>query len=448
MSAATQSDERPRFSEHPIDWLLGLFTDLKPGEGGTALILALNVFLLLLAYYLLKVAREPLILMGGGAEVKSYASAGQSVVLIGVAAAYGALARRVPRMKLITYVSLFFASNLVLFAFLGWRHVPLGVPFYLWVGVFNLTVIAQFWAFAADIYTEEQGKRLFPILGIGSSVGAVVGAWIAKQLIKIGPFGLMLLAATILVACLALTALVHRREADRERTSGEKHEEVPLEGDGGFTLLRKEQYLLLIGALALILNAVNSTGEYLLDRTLLEATKEGVGKAGLTTEQYVGAFKGKYFAYVNAIGVVMQLFFVSRIIKYLGVRKALFIMPIVAGGFYCGVVAVPALSMIFATKVAENSLDYSLQNTSQQALWLPTSRSAKYKAKQVVDTFLVRAGDVTSAGLVWVGAHLAFKTRHFAIANVLLVAVWVLLLLFLAREHRRRVVHEERKSQV
>src|SRR5262249_9562020 len=145
--------------------------------------------------YLLKTAREPLILLHGGAEVKSYAAAGQSVLLVVVARAYSAIARRAGRLRLLAIIYLFFASNLVVFAALARAGVSIGVPFYLWVGVFNLTAIAQFWSFAADVYTPEQGKRLFAILGIGGSVGAVAGGRFAKQLVALGPAGLMLGAA-------------------------------------------------------------------------------------------------------------------------------------------------------------------------------------------------------------------------------------------------------------
>jgi len=150
------------------------------------LLLTLNVFLLLTAYYLLKVAREPLILLGAGAEVKSYASVGQSVLLVFVASFYGWLSARVGRIALLSSVTLFFAVNLGVFWALGTRGVSLGVPFFLWVGIFNTVTIAQFWSFAAETYTEEQGKRLFPIVGIGSSIGAVGGATIAQPLVRVG----------------------------------------------------------------------------------------------------------------------------------------------------------------------------------------------------------------------------------------------------------------------
>src|SRR5260370_32294493 len=105
----------------------------------------------------------------------------------------------------------------------------------------------------------------------------------------------------------------------------------------------------------------------------------------------------------------MQLFVVSRVIKYLGVRFALLMVPIVSLTGYTTLVFYPALAIILVVKIAENSLDYSVQNTSRQALWLVTSREAKYKAKSVIDTFIVRAGDLLSAMVTAIGAmlHLA-----------------------------------------
>ncbi len=137
------------------DIVLSFVSHTKPRESITAILLTVNVFLLLCAYYLLKVAREPLILLHGGAEVKSYAAAGQAGLLVLVTYAYAALARRVNRVRLIGSVTLFFVVNLVGFAALTAADVAIGVPFYLWVGIFNLTMVAQFWSFAADIYDED-----------------------------------------------------------------------------------------------------------------------------------------------------------------------------------------------------------------------------------------------------------------------------------------------------
>ena len=445
MNTSPQPAASPSLRRHPLEALLRLFAEVRPGEGAVALVMTLNVFLLLTAYYLLKVAREPLILAGGGAEVKSYAAAGQAVLLIVVTTAYGALARRCDRMRLITWVTLFFASNLVLFAALTRTTVPLGVAFYLWVGIFNVTIIAQFWAFAADIYTEERGKRLFPILGVGSSVGAVFGAAIAKALIKLGPAGLMLSAAGTLLVCLALVAWVDRRTNERGEHSPRDKRAAPeqvLAGDGGFKLLARDRYLLLVAALAFVLNWVNSTGEYVLDRTLLAAAPQDALRGGESIAQFIGSFKAEFFAWVNVVGMGLQMFAVSRIIRYLGVRRALFIMPFVSFTGYSFVAFTPVLSILFVAKVAENSLDYSLSNTARQALWLVTSRDAKYKAKQVTDTFVVRAGDVMAAVSVWVGVRLGFDTRTFLGFNMGLILLWMGVLVLLSREHARQVARQ------
>jgi AAA family ATP:ADP antiporter len=427
-----------RLREHPIELALSAFAEVREGEGPTALLLTLNVFLLLTAYYLLKVAREPLILLGGGAEVKSYAAVGQSILLVPVAAAYGWLAARVGRMALIGWVTAFFVVDLVVFSVLGGRGVALGIPFFLWVGIFNLTVVAQFWSFAADVYTEEQGKRLFAIVGVGSSVGAVAGAWTADALLFLGPFNLMLVAAGILLVCLALTWITHRREsgrAARERSAQAGHEDTPLSGADGFSLVIRDRYLLLFAAMLFVLNWVTKTGDYVMDRKLLATAHDVVQTHGVPATAYVGAFKARYFLWVNGLGVAIQLLAVSRVIKYLGLRTALVIMPVASLAGYGSAFIAPLLGVIFVARIVESSLDYSLSNTTRQALWLPTSRDAKYKAKQVIDTFVVRAGDVMSAGLVWFGSHAALSDKGFLGANILLSGVWLASALLLGRAY-------------
>ena len=420
--------------------------DVRPGEAPTALLLTLNVLLLLTAYYLLKVAREPLILLGGGAEVKSYAAVGQSILLVGVASAYGWLAAHVGRMALIAWVTAFFFVNLVVFWALGERGVSLGIPFFLWVGVFNVTTVAQFWSFAADIYNDEQGKRLFPIIGIGSSVGAVVGSWVADALLFLGPFGLMLVSAGILLGCLGLTFVIHKREAARaERVHDE--DKAPLEGANGFSLVLRDRYLLLFAALIFVLNWITKNGDYVLDRRLLAAAHDAAHTQGIHASAYIGQFKARYFEWVNGIGVLLQVFFVSRIIKYLGLRAALLIMPFASFVGYGASLASPLLGVLFAARVVESSLDYSLSNTTRQALWLPTSRDAKYKAKQVIDTFVVRAGDVMSAGLVWFGARTALPPEGFIAVNLVLSIAWLGFAFLLGRSYAGVVERDELAAQ-
>jgi AAA family ATP:ADP antiporter len=420
---------------------LSLFAEVKAGERATALLLTANVFLLLSAYYLLKIVREPLILAGGGAEVKSYAAAGQALLLAPVVRLYGALASRFGRIKLVSAVTIFFVLCLVAFFALGQAGVSLGVPFYLWVGIFNVTMIAQFWSFANDVYNAAEGKRLFPLLGAGSSVGAIAGARLAKALFhSIGPYPLMLVAAAILLVCLALTALVHRWDKDRKALEPARRTEAeaPIGKSGGFALLVRDRYLALVAVLTLLLNWVNSTGEYLLDRSVVELASRASSAGGASAQQIIGEFKADYFAWINVAGVVLQLFVVSRVFKHIGVKGALFVLPLVALAGYGSSSFVPILSVLFVAKVAENSVDYSLQNTTRQALFLVTSREAKYKAKAAIDTFVMRLGDVLAAAVVWMGTRARWETHRFIVVNIALVACWLFIVVVLGKEHDRR----------
>src|SRR5262249_26253988 len=175
--------------------------------------LTVNVFLLLTAYYIIKPVREALILGGAGAEIKSYAGAGQALLFLFIVPLYSAYASRTNRLRLINGLTAFFISNLIIFYFLGRMQLQLVVVFFLWVGLFNVMLPAQFWALANDVYTEEQGRRLFAIVGIGSSLGAIAGARVAGWLFKpIGPFAMMLVTASLLGVCMILTNWINRRE--------------------------------------------------------------------------------------------------------------------------------------------------------------------------------------------------------------------------------------------
>ena len=430
-----------------LEQALAPFAQVRAGEAMTALLLMINVFLLLTAYYVIKVVREPLILAGGGAEVKSYSAAGQALLLLALVPAYGAFASRVDRVKLITGVTLFFASNLAIFYLLARVHMPfLGVAFFLWAGVFNLMIVAQFWAFANDVYTPEQGRRLFAIVGIGASTGAIAGAWLAKQLIKpLGIYPLMLVAAALLLLSIALTRMVNARERAAQTAAAGAPIERPLGREDGFALVFGQRYLLLIALLSMLLNFVNTNGEYILGKTLVTVLGKmaAQGAAAGTapddwTKQQIGLFYADYFGWVNLIGALVQLFVVSRVLTRFGVRVALFVLPLIALGGYGLLAAAPILGYIKVAKILENSTDYSLQNTARHALFLPTSREAKYKAKAAIDSFFVRGGDLLSSGLVFVGAQLlSLRPQGFAVVNLVLVFLWITVVVLIGREHRK-----------
>ena len=162
--------------------LLRLFTEVKPGEGVTAVMMFVNVFLILLAYYFIKPLREGWIAVSDiegltKMEVKAYSSFAQSILLLFVVGWYARLADRWDRVTLFTRATLFCISNMVIFWFLQphffFDQLPLsGIIYYLWVGMFGVFVVAQFWTFCADVYTDERGKRMLPFIAIGATSGA------------------------------------------------------------------------------------------------------------------------------------------------------------------------------------------------------------------------------------------------------------------------------------
>jgi len=424
----------------PLDRVLSVGADVRAGEGTGALMLAANVFLLLAFYYLLKTVREALILSEGGAEVKSYAAAGQGLLLLGFVPAYGILASRVKRLTLINWVTLFFASHLVIFYLLGTAGVHIGVAFFLWIGVFSLVMPAQIWAYANDVYDIERGKRLFPIVGVGASLGAWAGAAIAGALFeRVGSYPIMLMAAAGLPATLLLTQLIERR-VRRGRTAAATAE-APIGKAGGFQLILSQRYLLFIALFVLTTNIVNTLGEYILGKLVVADVSaqiaSGAAAAG-SEDMLIGAFYGRFFAWVNFLGFMFQLLLVSRLFKWLGVRGTLFVLPVIAAITYGTTALMPVLGVITLVKMLENSTDYSINNTTRHALFLPTSREAKYKAKQAIDAFFWRAGDVLQAGVVFVGAELlAMTTRGFAGINLALVAIWIVIGIAIAQQHRK-----------
>ncbi len=219
-----------------------------------------------------------------------------------------------------------------------------------------------------------------------------------------------------------------------------------MKGRSGFALVFSDRYLLLIGILMLLVNLVNTTGEYILGKTVVNLYTKMHGAAaagGIDEKKVIGEFYGNYFTIVNIVSALIQAFLVSRIIKRFGVRGGLLVLPVVALLGYGAMAFIPVLAFIRSVKIAENSLDYSLQNTARNALYLPTSREAKYKAKQANDTFFVRFGDVISAGIVFAGTvWLGFAPKQFAFVNIALIVVWLVVAFALGR-HFHRLAHSD-----
>ncbi|MEM7436049.1 MAG: Npt1/Npt2 family nucleotide transporter [Myxococcota bacterium] len=443
----TSTDEPPR---SPLERALRLFGDVRGGEGATVVLMALNIFVVLVAYYVIKTVREPLILTTGGAELKAYASAAQAVILTIAVPIYSYFEARTETAKLVFGVTIFFILCIEAFFVAYGAEIPmLGFAFFVWVGIFSVAIIAQFWSFGNDIYALEVGERLFPLIAVGATVGAPVGAWVAGALFERGlsAGALMQVAAGLLLLHLGLyRAILARPDGKPKPREAAPQEDRSLLG--GFALVFRSRYLILIAVLMMLLNLVNSTGEYLLSSFAEDSAKVAVEAALIASpnldseafvSQYIGQFYGQFFFWVNVVGVVLQALVVSRIVKVFGVAGLLFALPIVAFANYGWIAAGLGFGAFRFLKTAENATDYSVMNTAKATLWLPTTHDEKFQAKQAIDTFFVRLGDVLAAGLVFLGAgQLAFSEVDFARVNLAAIVVWLFVAWAVLRMYRQR----------
>jgi ATP:ADP antiporter, AAA family len=437
---ADMTPPREELSKTPLDRLLSIFADVRAGEGATACLMLANVFVLLICYSIIKVVREPLILdphLGGSPEIRSYAAAGQALLLMAFVPAYSWFASRVDRGKLLVGVSLFFVLNIELFALAVAAGVPfVGVAFFIWVGIFSISLVAQFWSYANDLYTREAGDRLFPVIVIGMTAGAPIGSLVTGRLFSMGvvPQVILQASAALLLLTLVLYVVINRRET--RRAGGRQEALAP---GGGFELVLRSGYLRLIAALIVLLNIVNTNGEYLIARLLSSHAAElAAANPSFNVQAYLGAFSGSYQFWVNVTALLVQAFVASRLVKYAGLRGVLLALPLIALGGYTVIAAGVGFAVVRWIKTAENATDYSIMNTARQLLWLPTSREEKYKAKQAIDTFFVRGGDLLSAGVVYLGTRaLRMSISGFATVNVVLTVVWIALALLILQRYRQ-----------
>ena len=423
-----------------LDRVLRLFSDVREGEGVTVLLMFSNLMALLVAYYVLRTVRDAVILARGGAVVQSYASAGMALILMGFVPLYSWFASRANRLKLVLGVLLFFIVNLELFALVF--SVPgrvVAVAYFIWVGIFNIAAVAQLWSFANDLYRKQAGERLFPVIAIGAAVGSPLGAKLAQVLFRAGldPVFMLQIAAALLTVHLALYVLVQRRES--RRADQAEIAQAPVPPGGGFSLVLANPYLRAVALLIVLLNIVNTNGNFIFNSAVVRAADAAVAvDPSVSREAFIGAYLGGFAFYQNILVVLIQALLVSRIVKYVGLPGVLLALPLVALGGNVLIAAGASLAIIRWAKTAENATDYSVMNTGRQLLWLPTRREEKYKAKQAVDTFFVRAGDVLSAVMVFAGVTVLGLqgTRGFAAVNLALVVAWIGVVAVVLRRHR------------
>lgn len=418
--------------------LLNLFSHVKPGEGKSCLILSLNACFIMACFYMLKVVREPLILTQGGAELKSYATALQAGLLIFIVPAFSAYyhkhARELSRTFFINRLLIFFIANLMAFALCMLAGINIAIAFYVWLGIFNVMLLAQFWAFVADTYNVRSGQRLFVIIAVGAALGSLLGAMMTGIFIPtIGIAGILILAAFMLLMILLLSNQAVRWVPDSAKNQIE--ESTPNSRNAwleGFNVVFSNQYLIYIAMFVVVLNFVNSTGEYILATFVVEYTQEIIASAqsSLSLEVLQGQFYSLYNTWITSLSFFIQLFVVSRLFKWIGVRGSILILPAIMIVSYGIIFFIPVFTIVKFAMISEKSANYSVQNTAQQVLFLPVPRKLKYIGKMTIDTFFFRFGDLIYGGFVFLGVGVfdlplsVFIASNVVCAFILLALAW------------------------
>ncbi len=439
----------------------GLFSDIRRDEIRIGSLMMANIFLILTAYYFIKPVREGWLSVSAiqglsKLEVKAYSALAQSLLLFAVLPLYAWLAAVWPRRTLINRVSIFFGCTLVIFWCLQpgllAEQIPFsGVGFYLFVGIFSVTLVAQFWSFAADLYGKKRGKRLFPFVAVGASSGAALGAWIGKYLIStntMDAFDLILLALLPLSISTLMANYCESRGAsitNNDETETRRQEPAAPDAAGAYVLIRKHKYIAYTAVMVFLFSWVITSGDNILFAAVQDALQvEYAAYANDKTEldnlikNATTAFYGDLYFWINLVGLFLQAFIVSRLLAFGGFGLLILATPLVSLASYIAMAVTPVVAVFKVMKIAELSSNYSINNTARNILWLPTSKAMIYQAKATVDTLVVRLGDAMAALTVMVGTRiLSFSIMDFLFFNLILVAAWLVFAYLVWQENKK-----------
>ena len=395
-------------------------------------------------------------------EIKALSGFLQSIVLVGLLPFYTKLYDLLPRGKLLLCVNLFFVITFPIFYFVSPgllnENIPyVGVGFYVWIGIFSVMVVAQFWAFAADLYDDEAGKRLFPLIAIGAALGAILGSILTNFMIdtaNLDNYAMLFFAPIPLALATWLLWHVDKEEYAKDVASGENLKAPPEDPRSAWRIITGNRYILLIALFIFMLNWIVTNGENIL----FAAVQDNIAQmdvSGLTpkeVEAFVGRettqFYSKIYFWVNLIGLLLQAFVVSRLLKFGGLAGILLVPPVVSLASTGAMGAASNLTTFTAAKTAENATNHSVANTARNILWLPVPKAALYKAKTAVDTICVRLADALAAATVISCTRFSnLSVKNFLMINFVLIVVWIIVALLILRE-RRRWDQEKRKGLV
>ncbi len=433
--------------------------DVREGETAALVWSSAYFFFILSAYYVIRPIRDEMG-VAAGVERLAWLFTGTLVGMLLLHPLYARLVARLPRRRFVPLTYRFFILSLVVFFLLfraadAAQGVWIGRVFYIWTSVFNLFVVSVFWSFMTDIYRPSQSRRLFGMVAVGGTVGAILGSSITTALVGLlGPVNLLLVSALLLEAAGRASGILEGREqrlaqaaeeedaaargaerddageADRGASPSPRRSEVI--GGGvleGIRHVLASPYLLGIAAL-LMLFTVASTFLYFQQAAVVASVfqDDRVGRTRL--------FAGVDLA-VNVLTLVTQVFLTGRIFRWVGVGAGLAFLPLLSAVGFGVLGAAPFLAVVVAFQVLRRAGNFAIQRPAREVLYTVLPRTDKYKAKNFNDTFVYRTGDQVGAwSYTFLASTLGIGLSGLAVVMVPLSAVWLALALWLGRRYR------------
>jgi AAA family ATP:ADP antiporter len=409
---------------------VGRAVPATPQEHAAALWSFAYFFTLLAGYYVLRPLRDEMGIVGGVRNLPWMFTA-TFVTLLVAQPFYGALVAKLPRARFIPIVYHFFVANLALFWLLLTLQVDTAMVarvFYVWVAVFSLFVIAVFWSFMADLFTPDQGKRLFGFIGAGGTAGALLGPVITIWLsVPLGPVNLLIAAMILIEAAVFCVGRLERAATVQER--GRADQRLGGNAFAAVSELIRSPYLLGIAAWITLMSFC-ATILYFEQIHMVAAEVRGAGA------------QTRIFALidlaVNLLTLATQIFATGQLLKRFGTGVTAAALPAIYVVGFLAVFLVPTLAVVLVVQVIQRWMHFAVANPARQVFYTVLEREEKYKAKNLIDVVIYRGSDALYGWVFDTLQTLGLKLGSIALVAAPVSAVWLILSVALGRAQERR----------
>lgn len=414
--------------------------DVRPHEVAVVAWCWLDIYCVLSSYYVMRPIRDQAG-VAGGVQNLQWLFTGTLVVMLLLNIPFAYLVQRLPRQRFVAITYHFFAVNVLLFGALfhaadATQTVWVGRAFFIWASVFNLFVVSMFWQLNVDVFSPEQGKRLFGLIAVGATLGAMSGSFITTSLARhVPPMGLLVIAAVLLEVAVFAAGRLSRLALVGEPPRVAREAEAPIGGGvlSGITHVLRSPYLFNVGVF-LLLFSITSTFLYFQQAAIVS-----------------GAFKDRaaqteFFAtvdlLVNCLTLAVQLFLTARIVLTLGVALTLGVLPALTIVGFGAIALLPTIMAVAGFQVIRRAADYAVARPARELLYTVASREDRYKAKSVIDTVIYRVGDQVGAWSVTLLRAAGLGAPQVSVAAIPLAALWLINALWLGRRQERMAAGE------